>query len=80
MWLLGAGVSNADLRLRGKLAEGDSSNLTSYDNPQVRRIALKAPSLLLRNSDSLMHLSFSVSSRRICSRQLYGTGRTLWVA
>ena len=38
MWLLGTGVTNADLRLRRKLAEGDSSNLTGYKNPEVQEL------------------------------------------
>lgn len=42
MWLLGTGVTNADLRLRRKLGEGDSSNLTGYNNPQVQELLAKA--------------------------------------
>jgi ABC-type transport system substrate-binding protein len=35
MWLLGTGITNADIRLRRKLATGDPSNLTGYSNPKV---------------------------------------------
>lgn len=42
MWMLGAGVTNADLRLRRKLGAGDSSNLTGYNNPQVQDLLTKA--------------------------------------
>ena len=35
MWLLGTGLSDADIRLRRKLSTGDQQNLTGYSNPQV---------------------------------------------
>ncbi len=42
MWLLGTGISNADIRLRRKLATGDPSNLTGYSNPMVDGLLAKA--------------------------------------
>jgi ABC-type transport system substrate-binding protein len=35
MWLLGTGISDADIRLRRKLSSGDPQNLTGYSNPDV---------------------------------------------
>lgn len=35
LWLLGTGITNADIRLRRKLSTGDPSNLTGYSNPKV---------------------------------------------
>ncbi|MCS4246179.1 ABC transporter substrate-binding protein [Pseudomonas sp. BIGb0164] len=35
MWLLGTGLSDADIRLRRKLSSGDPQNLTGYSNPEV---------------------------------------------
>ncbi|HEK1687244.1 TPA: glutathione ABC transporter substrate-binding protein [Pseudomonas putida] len=35
MWLLGTGLSDADIRLRRKLVTGDPQNLTGYSNPEV---------------------------------------------
>lgn len=35
MWLLGTGISDADIRLRRKLSSGDPQNLTGYSNAQV---------------------------------------------
>lgn len=42
MWLLGTGVTNADLRLRRKLGEGDPSNLTGYNQPEVQDLLASA--------------------------------------
>ncbi len=42
MWLLGTGITNADLRLRRKTVEGDSSNLTGYKNPEVQELMTAA--------------------------------------
>lgn len=42
MWLLGTGVTNADLRLRRKLGEGDPSNLTGYHNAKVQELLTAA--------------------------------------
>ena len=38
MWLLGTGISDADIRLRRKLSSGDPQNLTGYSNPQVDKL------------------------------------------
>jgi ABC-type transport system substrate-binding protein len=42
MWLLGTGVTNADLRLRRKVVKGDPSNLTGYSNPEVQELMTSA--------------------------------------
>jgi ABC-type transport system substrate-binding protein len=42
LWLLGTGITNADRRLRGKLVEGDPSNLTGYNNEQVQELLAAA--------------------------------------
>lgn len=42
MWLLGTGITNADIRLRRKLSSGDPSNLTGYSNPEVDRLLKQA--------------------------------------
>ncbi len=42
MWLLGTGITNTDRRLRGKLVEGDGSNLTGYANPRVQDLMAQA--------------------------------------
>ncbi len=44
MWLLGTGVTNADIRLRRKLQTADASNLTGYSNPKVDRLLTLAAS------------------------------------
>jgi ABC-type transport system substrate-binding protein len=38
LWLLGTGLTNADIRLRRKLMSGDPSNLTGYSNPKVDQL------------------------------------------
>jgi ABC-type transport system substrate-binding protein len=38
MWLLGTGISDADIRLRRKLSTGDPQNLTGYSNPDVDKL------------------------------------------
>ncbi|ODP33808.1 ABC transporter substrate-binding protein [Pandoraea sp. ISTKB] len=38
LWLLGTGITSADIRLRRKLKTGDPSNLTGYSNAQVDRL------------------------------------------
>ncbi len=44
MWLLGTGITNADIRLRRKLSSGDASNLTGYSNKDVDSLLAKAAS------------------------------------
>ena len=38
MWLLGTGITSADIRLRRKLKTGDPSNLTGYSNAKVDKL------------------------------------------
>ncbi|WP_256262414.1 ABC transporter substrate-binding protein [Pseudomonas gingeri] len=38
MWLLGTGISDADIRLRRKLSSGDPQNLTGYSDPHVDKL------------------------------------------
>ncbi|MGY2167513.1 ABC transporter substrate-binding protein [Pseudomonas gingeri] len=38
MWLLGTGISDADIRLRRKLSSGDPQNLTGYSDPHVDQL------------------------------------------
>jgi len=42
MWLLGTGISDADIRLRRKLVTGDPQNLTGYSNPEVDSLLQQA--------------------------------------
>jgi len=42
MWLLGTGITNADIRLRRKLSTGDASNLTGYSNKDVDALLKQA--------------------------------------
>ncbi|MDR3397049.1 MAG: ABC transporter substrate-binding protein [Pandoraea sp.] len=44
MWLLGTGITSADIRLRRKLQTGDPSNLTGYSNAKVDRLLALAAS------------------------------------
>jgi ABC-type transport system substrate-binding protein len=44
MWLLGTGITNADTRLRRKLVQADSSNLTGYTHPQIEVLLKDASS------------------------------------
>lgn len=50
MWLLGTGVPNPDLRLRRKLAVGDPSNLTGYNNAKVQELLAAAATELDNNA------------------------------
>jgi ABC-type transport system substrate-binding protein len=44
LWLLGTGITDADTRLRRKLASKDSSNLTGYSNEKVEALLNEASS------------------------------------
>jgi len=49
MWLLGTGLSDADIRLRRKLSTGDPQNLTGYSNAEVDKLLQLSSRELDRN-------------------------------
>ncbi|WP_297844222.1 ABC transporter substrate-binding protein [Pseudomonas sp.] len=65
MWLLGTGISDADIRLRRKLSTDDPQNLTGYSDPEVDKL-LKLSS---RELDGKKRMSYYAQIQQILWEQ-----------